>query len=732
MPENTYRTILFEEFNPAAKSLDGFLSLAKNPAADSVYAEVLAKLTVKSFAEFLEKFAPTVYESYEPGLEAGTFAVKYSTEHTAGARDLHITDSTYYKMLKELYEKKGTSGDSNLDFAYGELFEQLKPEREVADAKRLRKQLNDAREKYYDCRDKGEITGAEEAKNALKAGFKKLRRQYQGSALNLLPLALDDLNKKISALDAKLKLADGKSDDETLQIAAGYTPIFLPDGTLATKPVESSAQAVEGLPASRQLSGGAERKLLSAMIESDYDRHNPNAAEDSEDFVRGLIVSTYSPLAKISDAQEVSLAELRDLQAANKIRRAGYEKTFRDAKESFIQTLTEVVQQLLSVYVLFDHATLNGTLGDGIIIANCTVGNLLQNCKENFAAFIKRVGNDSISRRIWFGILPGVSDSDGGEAEDFADDDDEDFLDDEPKKSAAPKISVNTVTLNQLKQFLPIMDAAKILTVFSFKANENNGFAIQGNPQYVSQIRELLEKINNKHAVCAYPNFTLTTPRAFNLFENSERLKIPGVYIEAAYVAGGLLIAASQPKYLERCGLKVHSQLPCVRIDFENPSVQQKLLTKFNRESIFGREDDLRRVINEDQFGFVFSGAELKDIQNTYVYLANTLYRQRDSKNYRPIYVTLMEDFVFAIYSREVSDKSRRGIKREFLDGIVKRWEVVAQSREYKNAVNLLLHENEKIILDENEDTGNPELKIKFSAREASLEGTVAVSGEQN
>ncbi len=732
MPENTYRTILFEEFNPDAKSLDGILSLAENPAADSVYDEVLKKLAVKSFAEFLEKFAPTIYESYEPGLEAGTFIVSYSTTPTPGARDLHITDSTYYKMLKELYEKKGASGNANLDFAYEELFEQLKPEREVADAKRLRKQLNDAWEKYYECKDKGEITGAEEARNSFNAGFKKVRQQYQGSTLNLLPLALDDLNAKISALDGKLKLAAEKSDDENLQIAAGYTPIFLPDGTLTTKPVETAGQAVEGLPASKQLTGGGKRKLLSAIIESDYDKHNKKAEEGSADFVRALIVSTYSPLAQVSEAQEISLAELRDLQAENKLRRDRYEKTFRDAKESFIQALTEVVQQILSVYVLFDHATLNGTLNDGIIIANCTVGNLMQNCREKFEKFIKRVGNDSIGRRIWFGIVPGVSDSVGGDFEE-TDDDDDDFLDDEPKKTVdAPKIAVNTVTQNQLKQILPIMDAAKILTVFSFKANEKNGFAIQGNPQYVNEIRELLEKISNKHAVCAYPNFTLTTPKGFTLFENGERLTIPGVYIEAAYVAGGLLIAASQPKYLEKCGLKVHSLLPCVRIDFENPNIQQKLLTKFNRESIFGREDDLRRVINEDQLGFVFSGAELKNIQNTYVYLANTLYKPRGSKNYRPIYVTLMEDYVFALYSREVSDKSRRGIQREFLDGVIKRWIVVAQSREYKNAVNLLLHENEKIVLEDNEDTGKPELKIKFSAREASLEGVIEVSGEQN
>ena len=714
MAENTYRTILFEEFDSGRPTLYGIISTAANPAGETVYHDVKEKLAVHSFDEFLERFAPKVYEMHEPSPDGDGLLVTYSTENSPGAIPLEIVSNSYYKMLLNLYRSKETSGDSNLKFNYDELFEQLKPNQEVEAAKNLRMQLKAAQDKYYECQDKGEST--DEARKIFNGCFKKVREQYEKSVINLLPLAMADLDTKIEAADKLLALNAGKDENDVLQLASGYTSFFKEDGTLGTAPVQIQAptDTVEELP-TKQLSGG-ERKLLSAVIESDYDKR----AKTQNSFVKDLVVSTYAPLTAIDTAGttvEMSLAEVRQQQDNNLAKKHTYEKTFQNAKAAFIQAMTETVQKLLGVQALFDHATSKGELADGLIVANCSVGLLMRDSKETFTRFINRVGHDSVNNRVWFGIVPGVSDS---LADEDSDDDDEDLLggDSEETVHAKPK-SAKTVSMNEFRQFLPIMDNARIMTIFNFKADDSNGFLMT--PKYVEEKRDSLQNIKNKHAVYAYPNFTLTRPRNIVLFEGAERLSIPGVYIDAAYIAGGLLMGSQQSAYLESHGLNVHRQLPCVRIDFENTAVRRKLVTKFNKETDFDVNEDLRNAINKDRMGFVFSGDEMGDIQNTYVYIANTLYKSPGSDVYRPIYATLVEDYVRSVYNR-VEDKSRKGVKREFINGMVAEWKRCAEGKEHANDVNLLLHENESIDLEDNPDTGKPELKIKLSALEAALD----------
>ena len=71
MAENTHRTILFEEFTADEEhpSLFKVFSSYEDSADERVYADIKEKLAVHSFQEFLEKFAPTVYEKYEPSAD---------------------------------------------------------------------------------------------------------------------------------------------------------------------------------------------------------------------------------------------------------------------------------------------------------------------------------------------------------------------------------------------------------------------------------------------------------------------------------------------------------------------------------------------------------------------------------------------------------------------------------------------------------------------------------------
>ena len=720
MAENTYRTILFEEFDPEKPSLDTILFTADNQ--EMAYQDVKDKLAVHSFEEFLEKFAPKVYEKYEPSADGG-ISITYSTKKSPGAVPLDIVSNSYYKMLLNLYRSKEKSGQSNLQFNYEELFEQLKPKQEYEAAKSVRKQLQAAYDKYYELREKGESTDGVRSK--FNRCFAKVREQYDRSVVNLLPLAMADLDERITATDRLLASSAGKDEGETCQQASGYTAFFKEDGTLGTAPVQPSA--TEKVPSDKQL-GSGERKLLAAVIESDYDKRVP--AQNT--FVRSLVVSTYGPLdvnRREGGTVSMSLAEWRQQQEVNVATKHAYENVFRNAKEAFIQRMTETVQKLLDMQALFDHAACSGELKDGLLIANCTADKLLRECKDAFTKFITRVGHDSVGNRIWFAIVPGVAEAGG--AGDQGDDGDDPLGDDVADTPSAPGAKVSKgISMNDLRQFLPIMDNARILTIFSFKASDENGFLMS--PEYVQKKREELGNINYKHAVYAYPNFTLTRPRSIELFEGAEKLSIPipGVFIDAAYVAGGLLMGSQQPAYLIQRGLPVHRQLPCVRVDFENTAVRQKLVTRFNREADFGFNEDLRKAINEDRLGFVFSGDELGEIKNTYVYIANTLYKERGSEVYSPIYSVLVNDYIHAVYKR-VEDKTRRGVEKEFIKGRVADWKKCAESKEHRGDVNLLLRENENIVLEDNPETGRLELKIKLATLELTLDD-IEIKTEQN
>lgn len=702
MAENTHRTILFEEFDRSKPNLYETILAhndAKHPAGEKEYRAMQEQLTVHTFDEFLQKFAPRIYEKYEPTPDGVGVNVTYSTEYSDGAVEVDIVHHSYYKMLLNLYRSKEKSNQSNAEFNYEELFELLKPKQAVEDVRSLRMRLENAHNKYYACLEKGEST--DEAKRNINKCRRQVRDQYTKSKIDLLPIAIADLDKKIELAERIRPVIEGDGSDQRALPPAGYQLSFRNDGTLeveAVVPVEPvyTAEVVEELPVKRLPGGG--RKLLSDIIAHDYDKSG-----HQNDFVRDLVISTYAPKPAEwrANIPLMDKGEMQDLKTS-------YERTFHNAKANFVQTMTETVEKLLGVQTFFDHATTNGELGDGLIVANCSVDRLMRECKDVFTQFMKRVGHDTVSKRIWFAIVPRVSESSDDAEQDmddiFMEDEKEWGFDESPTATASSSASVS---MNNLRQLLSIMDEARIMTIFSFQPKPENNFLMT--PQYVEKKRETLGELNNRHAVFAYPNFTLTRERHINLFEDdeSERLTIPGVYIDAAYVAGGLLVGSQQPNYLEQRGLRVHRSLPCVRIDFEKSDVRKKLVTKFNKEADLGVNEELRHAINVDRMGFVFSGDEMGDLQNTYVYIANTLYKAPGSELYRPIYVTLLENYVRPVYRRVADTKM-------FIDETVTSWKSCAESKEHQNDVNLLLFGDENITYDK----AKQELKIKLSAME--------------
>ena len=129
-------------------------------------------------------------------------------------------------------------------------------------------------------------------------------------------------------------------------------------------------------------------------------------------------------------------------------------------------------------------------------------------------------------------------------------------------------------------------------------------------------------------------------------------------------------------------------------------------MTKFNRESVFRRSEELIKIINQNMFGFAFSGDEVRDEggvwKNSYVHCARTLAKNERTGVYKPIYQTLTEDFIAQDLTL-LPTKKRADVQKR-IKKINTEWTDKNNQSKYANIVNFLLRNGEEIKLDDDGD----------------------------
>ena len=714
--KQTSKTILFEEFNRDDNVPDLFTILQNNDPTTEMFQLELKKLEVHTFKEFLEKFAPKVYEICQQD-ENGNIQFMYTTDinvaRKTNYRETSITDNVYYKMLSDFYYTKGSSGSSNLEFDDKKILEMLTPKREVEEARNIRKSLKYNLEKYYELKEKGE-NPSEYAQRFIE-DRKRITEQYKNSQMGLLPVAIEDINIKIKLLDEYKSESD--NDDVVNRPISGYLA-FDNSGELIVQEVKEIAQENDddtkmlmprqNLPAT-----------ITDVLEKDYEKNEfqPN------EFVKALITNVYSPM---DNSAALTTTASKEELLSNKEK---YEKIYVRAKKSFIDEMTQVLEKLLGVKIFFDHATADGGdtgyLKSGLIVSNCPTSRLVSDVKEKFSRFIEDRGINQVEEKIWFAILPavvdgaGISDNSSSDIDPFADIN----IDAQEKKQSLDYLDFNTA-----KMMLKLLDENRIMTIFNFKAGKDNGFG-SITASYIRNKREVLSEVNYGHAVYSYPNFTVTRERKVSVAEEVQdeklMLTVPDVYIDAAYPAAGLLVGSQQTDYLEKHGFKVDKENVCVRVDLENEEIKKNLITKFNRELVMRWNKDIIEEIGKDNFGFVFNSDKIyinnEPIKNTYVYLARTLKKNTEGQ-YTPIYQILMKDFVLQyLRGKWGGSKVKLANLKQFAKDEVVSWKRASTN---EKIVNRILQNGEEVIIenDDEENSNIANLKIKFNKNEIAVE----------
>lgn len=713
----THRTILFEEFSSEdpTKRLDIWLDPAATPDSEVRNQNIDKNLEVKSFKEFLDKFAPTVYEYFTRDA-GGSIGAAYTTDKKiadkCGGMPIKIVDHNYYQMLARLYRDKGSSGDSNITFDADDIKEILTPKREIKAVYNLRGRMTVLLRQLLDARDNGQpLTffqqGVIDCLEEAKTGF-------TGSAIKMLPIAHDDLSKKIKMLDERINVTDKGDGGAQAEGTVAYgLPGFDGDGNVVLLP--ASTQALSNDPEQKLLGSpneGAVNQLLLEAVSSSYDS-TVERDEESGGFTRDLVLSVYTTRDIAAPFDDMSREELLEMRSALVKRKEQYENILVQAKSAFGKTLVELIQKILGVKVFFDHATVkggdDGELKPALLVANCKVSDLLDDKIVNhFRDFIIHRGlTESARNKIWFAIVPHVSSdekkvvrprSSGGAA----------FLPSilQIKTEDVPKVEGTDFTA--LKSLLKMTDEAKIMTVFNFVPALETTFA-GINAAHINKIKTKLEPINYEHAVFSYPNFTLMSECEIPISdsEGAPRISVPNVYIDAAYVAAGMLVASQQPLYIKKHGLadRVDVETACVHVDLEDDDLVNNLTTHFNPELSYTWDKSITDAINADQFGFAFCSNRKFDtakndyLKNAYVLCARTLCKR--GKYYQPIHRTLTKDFII-VYIKEIfGSKIKKATLKSKLPRYVREWRQQADANATRNNVNLILRDGEDIKYDE-------------------------------
>ena len=668
-------------------------------------------LLVRSFDEFLEKFAPAVYCYYN----ANSQQVVYQLKKPEQVPEEMLTEiplnrqNEFMGMLMSMIETKRSEGSTNVDFKFDKLTEMISP-RKVMDAiKQGRKELQYTYGIYASL-DDGDPKKMDVA-DRLNVMFEEASANYN-NVLAMLPLAIEDIK-------TRLLLGDGGDKKDNTPLALGVLSMG-EDGelrVLEAPKVESTAlMAVDD-----QVNAG----LIEALKE-DYEALN----EESNDYVAALVARTFCPLTSTMESRVDKEQEVRNYNS--------YLEFYRESKDAFIKTVKPLIEKLLGVWCFFEQypSKVKG-MKPSMLITNVSNEMLAKsgNISRLITYFNTTNAKNDFSNTVWYAAVPNVS------------------LDQYSKmkltrerfkgNSKTEKSDVNSV--ESLARLLDVFKDYGVQCFFSYEADDSTTFsalATEGIEKYEERCMPLMGKPFSEYAIPCLPNFTIIpkdksgvvldsrmvmgedgdTVELSKEKEDVMKLWIDGVYVGAAYVAAGITAAYQCPEYLkDKFGKNgVDPELPGVRFDIEAGDHALAAYTTMAKE-ITGFTNSIKNDINRKNFGFIFSSENAShnghDITNIMVYKTRNLLS--DGYMFEPIYKTQVTNYIERVMRHGTGDFKEDSIVRFFSNNPSSQKSQWLSKREYLNAI-LGKGDDIEYIIDE--ENGYCTLNITFNGNVKNLE----------
>lgn len=717
------KTIIFEEFDDTKPSLQTLLeSAGDNPEDISIeefFENVKRDFEIKTFKEFVDKFAPTFYQIVTPKAD-GSPNFSYTTEKpNFECGEVSLKNTDFMNAILNLIKDKEAGGKSNRNSNYDDFRKQLSPKAEIEKIKSIRKSIDYNMKQYFRLTEEEKLP----KQNAEVQKYLKLAKQDFDSACDVykknpfLPM----LALRIADVDNQIKLLDGnkKSEKTSDCIAIGYEPSFDDEGNVKLIEHDISNRA--------EIEVDGQNKCVLAItdtLSSDFDALAPASIKDNN-FIKSLVVKAFSPSVP-SLSVDKSLVELK--KEKQKI-----VEIYNNYSENLINSIIPAVEKFAGIKEFFDHAAdSDGNLANdvSVIISNCKADAIVNNDKalRNFQRFfVNGLGKTTTSEsKIWFAVIPAVGSNEKEESSKTSSTHHRGgiFEDLETDESTEEKTkNSDLVSLNATKKMIDELSKAGIMTFFNFKATENTSFARLTKTQ-VEAYKKQLSSFDSEYAVFSYPNFTIL-PKNQNSIETDTGVYInlnDGIYLDSSYIAAGMTVGSQNYEIMKDKYGKINRNYPFVRFDFESGKNSEIFTTKMNRESEFGMDKSAKDAVFSDRFGFVFCDSRLKDIKNCYVINSRTL--KKDGDNYRSIYQVLVSNFVYHLINVNCHSLTEPEIK-EFQKNYSDAWaeDNLFPDRRYDNRIFM---EDERLDVSsfkdgeiefhfENDEKVQTSLKIKIS-----------------
>ncbi|MCL1878992.1 MAG: hypothetical protein FWF80_09040 [Defluviitaleaceae bacterium] len=671
----TSKTMLFEQINKSSDvpCLSVLLTAADENAggaADKMTDEIIKKLTVESFEDFISKFRPTIYASYSTVADYEKITNEETGEVTTGELLGEFPDVQYYiskdkvldkpfvdpielnlthpvvRMLVKTIKEKGITGTPDIDCDFKSLLAELAPKREFEIARGIQKSLDFLFKKYKDIED--DSPEKREYAVLVNKEFEKIA-PFRDKPEKLIPIAAARLEEKLSVLadDAKSQNKGANNanvirtiTDGRIAFTAKGPSVTLPPAVSDTLNIE---QKDEGDAAGTALSvtdgeksDAAESvpQTLSELFNYDFDRTaskdkkgmSDEEYEDNRKNTLQILRDVFLPAEANGTSAKEDVVETVD-------RYNSYMDLYKRSQKKLVKVAKPLLETLIGVYLFFQqseglrYSPKEAKLKPKLFFTNNTYNDLFgdENVEKKLNVLLKTINSTRPNDAVWFAIVPGLMfESKDAGAEGYSG----------PLETEAESESSfnDPLTVAQMKRCVQFLGRQRIQMFFSFETSNSTTFN-DLQEKGIGPFSEKLELLDGeRYAIPCIPNFSLI-PGIFGKTNfgktfasedvNGEAMVveqgegktewISGIDVSSCYVAAGLAAAWQMPKFLtfklseaKVKNLTATESLPGVRLNIESDDLSLILTTSLGR-GVYGLPDDMVDEIKKESAGFVFS-----------------------------------------------------------------------------------------------------------------------------
>lgn len=714
----TNRTILFSEMNPEKLNLLTLIGdvRGKTSLDDDKIKEINETLLVKSFEDFLEKFAPVVYS----WCDANTGNIQYNLIKPENIPDNCITEiplnemNDLLNMLITLQDARGSLGVANVDFKFSNVLEMISPKKIMEDIRQVRREIQYTYGNYMGLDE--EDPKRLDLGDKLNYQFEQASHNYN-NVLAMLPLAIEDIK-------TRLLLGSGETAQRGQEFKAGLLSMG-DDGELKIlemKQEEGTQLAI------------VDDHINTSLIQTfrdDYDALNENRS----DYVRELVVRTFCPLSSTVESSVDREVEVHNYNT--------YLEFYKKSKDDFVKAVKPLIEKILGVKAFFDQYQVKEKgMQPRLLITNTPLEMMIKSSNLPRLITYLNTTNDKneFENTLWFGIVPDVELNQSGDGKlqrmRFAGN----------QKVKKP----GTNTMENLAILMNAINPYKITTFFSFSTGEESTFnyvATEGIGIFKDKCTPLMKRDYSEFVVPCIPNVTIIPKDKSGLIldkrmvinengnvtlseekEDIMKMWIEGVYVGAAYGAAGIAAAWQCPEYLKQRFPNTTMEYPGVRYDIEAGDNALLVTTSMTKE-ISGFTNAIKNSINNTGFGFVFTSDNAqhkgREIKNVMVYKARNLLS--NGTEYEPIYKTLLVTYIERMLRFYSGDFKQDKILQFFSNNPSSQKSKWDANRQY---VNSLLQDGDELDFSIDEKNGICNIQLTFSNTTRNLKVELTRKGQ--